>query len=139
VKASEWEYVAQRAHFCCEYCLSQHELSHDDFSIEHIVPISKGGTNDRENLAFSCQSCNNHKYIFRGGTDPVTGESAPLYNPRSDVWHMHFAWSDDFCEIIGLTATGRATITRIQLNRPRLVNLRRALRIAGEHPPPHSL
>jgi hypothetical protein len=35
----------------------------------------------------------------------------------------------------GLTATGRATISVLQLNRETLVNFRRILGAAGEHPP----
>jgi 5-methylcytosine-specific restriction endonuclease McrA len=73
VTVGEWEHIAQRAHFCCEYCLSQYELSHDDFSIEHIIPTSKGGGDALGNLAFSCQSCNNHKYTFTEALDPATG------------------------------------------------------------------
>jgi hypothetical protein len=47
----------------------------------------------------------------------------------------HFAWSDDFTLVIGLTPTGRATVEKLQLNRSGLVNLRRVLRAVGEHPP----
>jgi hypothetical protein len=35
-----------------------------------------------------------------------------------------------------MTAVGRATIVRLQLNRAGLVNQRRVLRAMGEHPPP---
>ena len=42
-------------------------------------------------------------------------------------------------ELIGLTATGRATIATLQLNRAQVVNLRRVLSVVGKHPPvPHS-
>ncbi len=37
-------------------------ILHDDFSVEHITPKSSGGTDDPENLAMSCQGCNNRKY-----------------------------------------------------------------------------
>jgi hypothetical protein len=59
----------------------------------------------------------------------------PLYDPRRDRWHDHFAWSEEHTELIGLTATGRATIGRLQLNRAGVVNLRRVLLPAGIHPP----
>jgi hypothetical protein len=36
--------------------------------------------------------------------------------------------------IEGRTATGRATVLALHLNSPALVNLRRVLRAAGEHP-----
>lgn len=45
--------VARRAEGCCEYCRSQARFSPDPFSIEHIVPRSKQGTDQLENLAFS--------------------------------------------------------------------------------------
>jgi hypothetical protein len=37
--------------------------------------------------------------------------------------------------LIGLSATGRATVSKLKLNRPPLMKLRRILRIGGEHPP----
>jgi hypothetical protein len=127
--------VAERAGHCCEYCLSQEEFSHDDFSVEHITPRARGGSNDLDNLAFSCQGCNNRKFIATEATDPVTGEPAPLFHPRQHAREEHFLWVDDSTLVVGLTPTGRATVEKLQLNRPRLVNLRRALRVAGKHPP----
>ena len=133
--AAERESVARRAYFCCEYCLSQRELSHDDFSIEHIIPRSVGGTDAAENLALACQGCNNRKYTALEATDPTTGERAALFHPRREGWSVHFAWSADASLVIGLTPTGRATVARLELNRAGLVNLRRVLVAAGAHPP----
>ena len=127
--------VAERAHGCCEYCQSQQTFSHDDFSVEHISPRAHGGTSALDNLALSCQGCNNRKFTAAAAPDPLTGEPAPLFHPRQHRWLDHFAWTDDFAQIAGLTPTGRATVERLQLNRPHLVNLRRALRVAGKHPP----
>ena len=59
----------------------------------------------------------------------------PLYHPRRQRWGDHFAWSDDFTRVIGLTATGRATVVLLQLNRETLINLREALVVLGQHPP----
>jgi len=60
---------------------------------------------------------------------------APLYNPREHRWSEHFAWNEDFTVLVGMTPTGRATIVKLALNRVAVVNLRRVLRAAGEHPP----
>jgi HNH endonuclease len=127
--------VFERARGCCEYCQSQRDFSHDDFSVEHVIPRSVGGTDDLENLAMACQGCNNRKYTAIQATDPATGTLVNLYHPRLDVWATHFVWSADTIIIIGLTPTGRATIARLELNRSGLVNLRRALGMAGVHPP----
>jgi hypothetical protein len=45
---------------------------------------------------------------------------------------MAYHWDARFELIIGLTATGRATVEARLLNRPELVNLRRLLYVAGE-------
>lgn len=55
--------VAERARHCCEYCRSQERYSLDSFSVEHIIPLAKEGISNLDNLAFSCQGCNNRKYI----------------------------------------------------------------------------
>jgi 5-methylcytosine-specific restriction endonuclease McrA len=44
LNARQREEVIRRAHGCCEYCLSQELYSPDSFSVEHIVPLAKGGT-----------------------------------------------------------------------------------------------
>ena len=132
---SQKELVIARAGGCCEYCLSQLHFSPDPFSVEHILPVVKGGGDDLDNLALSCQGCNNHKYTHTSAIDPVTGRPAPLYHPRRDHWVEHFAWTDNCERLIGLTPTGRATIARLYLNRPGVMNLRNALYALGRHPP----
>lgn len=127
--------VAERARRCCEYCRSQLQYSIDSFSIEHIVPHSKGGSDDFANLALSCQRCNNAKLVATEAIDPLTGQFAPLYHPRHDNWSEHFVWSHDRLYIQGVTPTGRASVGRLHLNREGVVNLRRVLRDVGEHPP----
>ena len=98
------------------------------------MPRSRGGTDADENLALSCQGCNNRKFTAIVAIDPLNGEEAPLYDPRTDDWLKHFAWSDDYLLVEGVTPVGRATVARMQLNRDAIVNLRRLLRRAGEHP-----
>ena len=127
--------VRKRAKYCCEYCIAQQKYSQDIFSGDHIVPIAKGGTDDPDNLALSCQCCNNLKYTFTHSLDPMTGVIAPLYNPRIDDWHSHFQWQKDFTIIVGISPTGRATVKRLELNREGLMNFRAVLRVVRKHPP----
>ena len=127
--------VAERAHCCCEYCLSQAKFAVQSFSIEHIAPRSKGGKTTSENLALACQGCNNHKYTKIDEEDPITGKNASLYHPRKEEWNDHFAWNEDFTLIIGITPTGRATVNALNLNREGLVNFRSVLHETGKHPP----
>lgn len=127
--------VFERARGCCEYCYSQSKFAIESLVIEHILPISRGGETIPENLALSCQGCNNHKYNKIEGLDPVDAQPVPLYHPRTMAWSDHFAWNEDTTLIIGLTPIGRATVETLRLNRPGVVNLRQILRTAGQHPP----
>jgi len=135
VTAEQKQAVFERAHGCCEYCKSQARFATQSFSAEHIIPRHLGGKNPLDNLALACQGCNNHKYTKTEAYDPVSDNIVPLYHPRQQRWHDHFAWNDDFTLIIGLTPVGRATIKALHLNRKELVNLRHLLYAMGEHPP----
>jgi hypothetical protein len=135
ISTQQREEVIGRALACCEYCYAQERFSPDPFSIEHIIPSSRGGTNDLDNLAFSCQGCNGHKYVGVRAIDPATGADVPLYHPRQQRWRDHFAWNTDYTLVIGMTPTGRATVEKLQLNREGLVNLRRVLHPLKLHPP----
>ena len=127
--------VRDRARNRCEYC--RHPASHacSPFVCEHILPRVHGAGNTLSELAWACPACNSHKYTKTRARDPQTERIVPLFNPRRQQWLRHFAWSEDFMLIIGRTATGRATVETLHLNRPELVNLRRALLAIDEHPP----
>ena len=127
--------VVQRAHACCEYCLSQEQFSTQTFSIDHIIPDEQGGEIIAENLALSCQGCNNHKYTKTEGYDPITHRMVPLYHPRRHSWNEHFVWNEDCTLILGVTPIGRATVDALHLNRAGVVNLRQLLSQAKRHPP----
>ena len=129
------EFVFRRAQGRCEFCRSPAAFAHQSFSLEHIRPRSRKGKELLGNLALSCQGCNNYKYNQTKARDPVSNVEVRLFNPRRDRWATHFAWTDDATQILGLTAIGRATVEALKLNRQALINLRRVLVKAGEHPP----
>ena len=135
VTARQKAAVTERARNCCEYCRSQADFSPQTFSVEHIVPRQRGGPTTLENLALSCQACNNHKYTRTEGRDPVTGAVVSLFHPRQQRWRDHFSWNRDCTLIVDLTPIGRATVAALHMNRNSLLNLRRALCAWGEHPP----
>ncbi len=105
------------------------------FFVEHILPKALGGLDDLENLALSCQACNNRKFIATTAIDPISGKVVPLFHPRLDNWSTHFVWIENCSELAGISAVGRATVVCLKLNRFGLVNLRKALRQANCHPP----
>lgn len=127
--------VAERARFICEYCLSQERFSPDPFTIEHIVPKSKGGKDQLQNLAYSCQGCNSFKYNHVEALDPGTGKIASLFNPRTHFWSDHFTWNENCSLLIGISPIGRTTVNRLKLNRQGVINLRLILYKSDLHPP----
>lgn len=58
---SEWAIVRlgvfQRDDFTCQYC-GAHGVQ---LECDHVLPLSRGGTNDRANLVTSCRDCNRKK------------------------------------------------------------------------------
>lgn len=48
--------IYQRDDGMCVYCGKK--LSKNEFWIDHIKPLSRGGNNEDENLAVSCRKCN---------------------------------------------------------------------------------
>jgi hypothetical protein len=93
--------------------------------IEHVVPSSAGGSDDANNLALSCPSCNLGKSNRVRATDPQSAQEVSLFNPRADRWGDHFAWDEEW-RIVGLTPTGRATISALDFNHPRRILIREA-------------
>jgi hypothetical protein len=127
--------VRERARDRCEYCRHPASYSCAPFACEHVLPRARGAGGTPAELAWACPACNGHNYAKTHAPDPQTGRSVPLFNPRRQRWSRHFGWGPDFLLVEGRTATGRATVAGLHWNGPALVNLRRALRAVGEHPP----
>jgi HNH endonuclease len=130
------EQVRQRANYLCEYCHASEQWQYVRFTVDHVIPLSKGGLNSIDNLALACFHCNRQKSDKIAAIDQQSGSELPLFNPRSDSWQEHFIWSANGLSIIGLTATGRATVAALALNRERIIKIRAADREIGRHPPP---
>ena len=127
--------VTEQAHRRCGYCLTTELLIGAPMEIEHIIPTALGGQTEEGNLWLACSLCNEYKGVRVVAPDPLTDELVPLFNPRRQSWSEHFAWSEDFEQIVGRTAIGRATVVALRLNRPLLVRSRRIWAAAGLHPP----
>ncbi len=126
--------IESRADGVCEYCKSPVRYAVQSFECDHIIPLALDGITELDNLAFACGGCNRYKSAKTDGIDPDSRQPVPLFHPRQQVWHDHFVWNDTYAIIIGITATGRATVNALQLNRAGVVNLRRMLIMANEHP-----
>ncbi len=100
----------------CQYCQAPQSACGYRFRLEHIVAIAQGGHDDESNLALACASCNLAKSDRVSANDPVSGDEAPLFHPRTQPWREHFQWTENYRMLKGLTATGRATVLCLNLN-----------------------
>jgi hypothetical protein len=103
--------------------------------VEHMIPTALGGQTVEENLWLSCRRCNASKGSRTHVPDPVTQTEVPLFNPRTQSWSEHFAWSQEGTSIVGKTPTGRATLEAFGMNDPLIVTAR-ALWVKGGWWPP---
>jgi HNH endonuclease len=134
IPASLRRLVVQRADNRCEYCGISQIGQVATFHIDHIIPVIAGGKTSAENLALACVSCSLRKGARQTLEDSETGEVVSIFNPRQQVWKEHFAWNG--VRVVGLTATGRATLRALDLNRPTMLAIRAEEELLGRHPPP---
>lgn len=127
--------VAAQARYRCGYCLTQEAVIGRPMEFDHLLPRSLGGPTTEDNLWLACSLCNDHKSNRFLLVDPETGLLVQVFNPRLQDWPEHFAWAEGATRIDGKTATGRATVAALHLNRPSVVLARRLWVAAGWHPP----
>ncbi|HHC24612.1 MAG TPA: HNH endonuclease [Desulfobacterales bacterium] len=119
----------------CAYCHTKEINTGQPMTVDHVTPESRGGPSEFDNLCFCCRRCNEFKGSKTEAKDPVTGEIVPLYHPRRQNWHEHFAWDETGSLIVGLTAVGRATVPALNMNDLIIIAARRRWVSVGWHPP----
>lgn len=129
--------VIQRAKNRCEYCGISQLGQVATFHIDHVIPVAAGGETTADNLALACVSCSLRKGARLELEDSETGEAVCIFNPRQQRWNEHFAWNG--VEVTGLTASGRATVQALDLNRSTMLAIRAEEELLGRHPPPEDI
>ncbi len=116
--------VEMRAGGRCEYCRMHQALQGATFHVEHILPSSRGGSSNPDNLAWSCPGCNLRKADRTQAPDPSSGTVVSLFNPRTERWSEHFRFEG--YGLVGQTPVGRATVLLLDLNHSRRILIRQA-------------
>lgn len=124
--------VMDRAGNCCEYCRLSQDDSTFSFQIDHIISEKHEGQTTPDNLSLSCPHCNAFKGSDIASIDRDTGHLTPLYNPRTQQWHVHFRLDGPF--IAPLTPEGRVTVRLLQLNHSQQIAEREGLIALGRYP-----
>jgi hypothetical protein len=127
------ELVWRRARRRCEYCKVAQEHDRLPFHMDHVIARKHRGPTRAANLCLASFACNNHKGPKIAGVDEVTRKIVKLFNPRRHKWRRHFRW--DGPVLVGLTPTGRVTVTVLEINLPYRVAFRTGLIEEGLFPP----
>lgn len=127
--------IRNTANYRCGYCQTQERVSGIPLTIEHLIPVALGGSDQEANLWLSCRLCNEAKAVQINATDDESDTVVALFNPRTQLWSEHFKWDQSQTRMIGLTASGRATIVALQLNDEFRIKSRAIWVEANLHPP----
>ena len=125
--------VRQRAGDVCEYCRLPQASQEATFHVDPVLPRSQNGPTELANLAPACVTCSLGKSARTSAVDPKTGNTAALFNPRTDDWSDHSAFTVTW-RLRGRTDTGRATIEALGMNRTAIVLIRRELVLLNRFP-----
>jgi len=68
--------IYARDAYCCQYCAKSHSTT--ELTFDHVIPVSKGGRKDWENIVTCCVSCNRRK----GGRTPEEAGMGLVRTPR---------------------------------------------------------
>lgn len=115
------EHIRQRFDYRCAYCGVHERDVGSELEVEHFHPRSKGGSDDIDNLIYSCSACNRFKANYWPTADAP--HHLHLLHPLHDDHQTHVDLLDDG-RLTGLTKRGRFHIEILHLNRPQLVILR---------------
>lgn len=118
--ASQRERIRQRYAYSCGYCGVRESDVGATLTVDHHHPIVHGGTNNDENLVYSCHRCNEHKgsYWHEAQIPYIR-----LLHPLEDNLTLHLREQQN-SQFIGKTPEGRFYIQRLRLNRPQLIEHR---------------
>jgi hypothetical protein len=108
--------IAQRANHRCEYCKAPEVVFNFPFEVEHIVPLSRQGSNDEANLALACRSCNLRKGNRINGVPLGCNVEVRFFHPREDQWSEHFQINIESGEVLGRTPVGEVTVEYLEVN-----------------------
>lgn len=125
--------VANRANYCCEYCLIREQDTAFGCAVDHIISLKHGGTTAQDNLAYACVFCNRFKGSDIGSIIWETKEFIRFYHPRWDCWEEHFTLESSLIQPI--TKIGQVTAKILRFNKVDRVTERLLLIHQNLYPP----
>lgn len=105
----------------CGYCGVHENEAGSLLTVDHFRPRTAGGTNALANLVYCCHACN----TFKGSYWQPDSEERVLHPTEYEGHIVEGAEG----VVAGITATGMFHIQLLRLNRPQLIERRRARRM----------
>lgn len=106
----------------CGYCGVSEASVGGELEMDHFHPQAAGGSDEIDNLVYSCTTCNRFKGDYASAADAP--DSLRLLRPNVDDLTTHI-FEQAHGDLLGLTPRGWFHIQRLNLNRPQLVEMRR--------------
>lgn len=72
--------IYERDNGQCQYCLKN--LTKQDATLDHIIPKSRGGKNNWNNVVLCCKKCNDKK----GSRTPQEADMSLISRPKKPAW-----------------------------------------------------
>lgn len=85
--------VHVRDKFTCQYCGSG-----EDLTLDHVMPVSRGGQSTWENVVTACYPCNSKK----GSCTPEEAGFTLRSQPKRPSILMHIDWNELFGDELGI-------------------------------------
>jgi 5-methylcytosine-specific restriction protein A len=80
LRKTQW-WQRQMAKGVCYYC--QRPVTRDQMTLDHIVPLIRGGRSTRGNMVLACKTCNNRKkYLLPMEWEDYLQNSVEKANPE---------------------------------------------------------
>lgn len=120
-------FLFARDDYCCQFCgRNPSEFRHREcLTRDHVVPLSRGGTNDWTNVITACSSCNTRK----GNSLPEESGMVPL-RPPHEPHFVHLSWAVRKLTPIQTRYIrlfyGQETLNELRAMQPRSVSLAHA-------------
>jgi 5-methylcytosine-specific restriction endonuclease McrA len=97
-----------RDHYSCQYC--HHRPAYAQLTMDHVIPVVKGGLKTWENIVTACRLCN----LKKGGRTPDEAGMKLKQPPRQPAWlpfmglNIDFTSSPDYIRILVKNYTGES-------------------------------
>ncbi len=82
LRKTRWWQTKIACHAKCNYCLKI--LTKDECTMDHVVPIVRGGRSTKGNIVIACKECNNEKkdHLVTDWMMERASHAAGLHEPR---------------------------------------------------------